>query len=217
MEEREGYIDGKTSLDTSYYVTSMGSDAEAIAHAEQGHWGIENSLHWVLDIAFREEEPRIRKDHAPANFATIRHMALNLLRKETSLRRSIKRIRLKAGWDTDYLETILGGVRAKWACPGSIPVAAGGPAWPLLPVSRPLPYVLAPPYRDKTSKHQSTAGGMSMGIRSASEALKDEKRKGTKEWSAKSAHCPKNCFSNCLYCYSHAQAVWQGQVVNWAE
>ncbi len=109
MVERERYVDGKTSLDTSYYVTSMGSDAETIAQAVRGHWGIENSLHWVLDIAFREDESRIRKENAPANFATIRHMALNLLRKETSLRRSIKGKRLKAGWDTDYLERILRG------------------------------------------------------------------------------------------------------------
>jgi len=60
----------------------------------------------VLDIAFREDESRIRKDHAPASFAITRHMALNPLRKETSLRRSIKTKRPKAGWDTDYLARI---------------------------------------------------------------------------------------------------------------
>jgi predicted transposase YbfD/YdcC len=109
MVERERYVNGKGSTETSYYVTSLGSDAACVARAVRGHWGIENSLHWVLDIAFREDESRIRKDHAPANFATIRHMALNLLRKETSLRRSIKTKRLKAGWDTDYLERILRG------------------------------------------------------------------------------------------------------------
>jgi predicted transposase YbfD/YdcC len=80
-------VDGVTSLETSYYITSLTSDAVQIARAVRGHWGIENSLHWVLDIAFREDESRIRKDHAPANFATIRHMALNLLRKETSSKR----------------------------------------------------------------------------------------------------------------------------------
>ena len=109
MVGRERYVNGKTSTETSYYVTSLGSDATCVSRAVRGHWGIENSLHWVLDIAFREDESRIRKDHAPANFAIIRHMALNLLRKETSLRRSIKTKRLKAGWDTDYLARILRG------------------------------------------------------------------------------------------------------------
>lgn len=109
MVERERAVNGDTSKETSYYVTSLKSDAARIARAVRGHWGIENSLHWVLDIAFREDESRIRKDNAPANFAVIRHMALNLLRKETSLRRGIKAKRLKAGWDMDYLKRILRG------------------------------------------------------------------------------------------------------------
>ncbi len=82
---------------------------EEIAGAVRGHWGIGNSLHWVLDITFREDECRIRKDHAPANFATLRHMALNLLKQENSKRRSIKTKRLKAGWDMEYLGRILNG------------------------------------------------------------------------------------------------------------
>ncbi len=109
MVQRERIVDGKTSNGTSYYITSLKSDAKTIARAIRGHWGIENSLHWVLDIAFREDESRIRKDHAPANFAIIRHTALNLLRQETSCKRSIKGKRLKAGWDTEYLGKILKG------------------------------------------------------------------------------------------------------------
>jgi len=101
MAQRERFINGTTRTETSYYVTSMGSDAEGVARAVRGHW--------VLDIAFREDESRIRKDHAPANFAVLRHMALNLLRRETSRRRSIKTKRLRAGWDTDYLSQILQG------------------------------------------------------------------------------------------------------------
>jgi len=109
MVERERIVDGKTRNETSYYITSLPSHAREVAQAIRGHWSIENSLHWVLDIAFREDECRIRKDHAPANFAIIRHMALNLLRQETSSKRGIKGKRLKAGWDTEYLARILKG------------------------------------------------------------------------------------------------------------
>jgi predicted transposase YbfD/YdcC len=62
----------------------------------RGHWGIENGLHWVLDIAFREDESRVRKDHAPENFAVVRHMALNLLKQEHTANVGIKAKRLKA-------------------------------------------------------------------------------------------------------------------------
>ena len=109
MTQRERYQNGETGVETHYYITSLKNDATRIAEAVRGHWGIENSLHWVLDIAFRQDECRIRKDHAPANFAVIRHMALNLLRQENSKRRSIRGKRLKAGWDADYLARILKG------------------------------------------------------------------------------------------------------------
>ncbi|OPY66704.1 MAG: hypothetical protein A4E57_02669 [Syntrophorhabdaceae bacterium PtaU1.Bin034] len=109
MTQRECYQDGTTSLEYRYYITSMKNNAKEIAGAVRGHWGIGNSLHWVLDITFREDECRIRKDHAPANFATLRHMALNLLKQENSKRRSIKTKRLKAGWDMEYLGRILNG------------------------------------------------------------------------------------------------------------
>lgn len=109
MAQRECYQNGQTTMEFRYYITSMESNAKKIAEAVRGHWGIENSLHWVLDIAFREDECRIRKDHAPANFAVLRHIALNLLRQENSKRRSIKTKRLRAGWDMDYLGKILEG------------------------------------------------------------------------------------------------------------
>jgi hypothetical protein len=64
-------------------------------------------LHWVLDIAFNEDHSRVRKDHAPQNFATIRHMALNLLKQEKTVKVGIKGKRLKCGWDTDYLLKVL--------------------------------------------------------------------------------------------------------------
>jgi hypothetical protein len=74
------------------------------------HWAVENSLHCVMDIAFREDESRIRKDHSPANFAVLRHIALNLIKQEKTSKRSVKGKRLKAGWDNAYLERVVFGV-----------------------------------------------------------------------------------------------------------
>jgi len=107
MVQRERRTPDTVSNETSYYISSLGSNAKELARAVRGHWGIENSLHWVLDIAFREDESRVRKDHAPENLAIIRHVALNLLKKETSSRRSIRTKRLRAGWDTEYLSKVL--------------------------------------------------------------------------------------------------------------
>jgi predicted transposase YbfD/YdcC len=105
MVERERLVENKASVETGYYISSLESDVTPLAKAIRGHWGIENSLHWVLDITFREDESRIRKDHAPENFAILRHLTLNMLRKEPS-KRSIKRKRLRAGWDNEYLASI---------------------------------------------------------------------------------------------------------------
>ena len=77
--------------------------ARTALEAVRSHWGIENSLHWVLDIAFREDECRIRRDHAPENFAILRRAALSLLKQEKSTRLGVHAKRLKAGWDTAYL------------------------------------------------------------------------------------------------------------------
>jgi predicted transposase YbfD/YdcC len=71
------------------------------------HWGIENCVHWVLDLAFREDESRVRTDHAATNLTTLRHLALNLLRRDRSAKVGIKGKRLKAGWDERYLERLL--------------------------------------------------------------------------------------------------------------
>jgi predicted transposase YbfD/YdcC len=75
----------------------------------RAHWGIENGLHWVLDIGFREDESRVRKDHAPENMAVLRHIALNLLKQEQTAKLGIKAKRLKAAWDQDYLLKVLSG------------------------------------------------------------------------------------------------------------
>ena len=80
----ERRIGEQVSIESRYYISSLPGDAKELLWAVREHWGIENSLHWVLDIAFREDESRVRKGHGPENLATIRHMALNLLRRETS-------------------------------------------------------------------------------------------------------------------------------------
>ena len=109
MVERERQFDHETVCETSYYIGSIEDNAEHFAHAVRSHWGIENSLHWVLDVSFREDESRIRKGNAPENFAVLRHIALNMIKKETSLKKSIKSKRLRAGWDNDYLLKVLAG------------------------------------------------------------------------------------------------------------
>jgi predicted transposase YbfD/YdcC len=98
---------GGTTAEVRYYLSSLPADAAAIARAVRGHWGIENRLRWVLDVAFREDESRVRTGHAAENFAVLRHIALNLLRRERSLRVGVKAKRLKCGWDEAYLLTVL--------------------------------------------------------------------------------------------------------------
>lgn len=93
-----------------YFLSSLKKDAKELLAAIRSHWSIENELHWVLDIAFREDESRIRKDHGPENFAVLRHIALNLVKQEKTQKASIKGKRLKAGWDEAYLLKILSGL-----------------------------------------------------------------------------------------------------------
>lgn len=107
LSERQ--IGEKREVQDRYYITSLENDAQKILQAKRSYWGIENCLHWVLDIAFNEDHSRVRKDHAPQNFAILRHMALNLLKLETTVKAGIKTKRLKCGWDTDYLFKVLAG------------------------------------------------------------------------------------------------------------
>lgn len=97
----------KTEYDTRYFITSLPPDPVQLLQVVRSHWQIENALHWVLDIAFREDENRVRKDHAPRNLALLRRLALNLLKRESSLKIGVKAKRLRAGWDAPYLLKVL--------------------------------------------------------------------------------------------------------------
>ena len=96
-----------TTVETRYFISSLPNDAHLALRAVRGHWNIENQLHWVLDISFREDDCRLRKGHGAENFAVLRHIALNLLRQETSETMGVKNRRLRAAWDEDYLLKVL--------------------------------------------------------------------------------------------------------------
>jgi len=107
MVERERQFNNRTESETSYYIGSITGNAQQFAGAVRSHWAVENCLHWVLDVSFREDESRVRKGTAPENFTMLRHIALNMIKKETSLKKSIKSKRLRAGWDNGYLLKVL--------------------------------------------------------------------------------------------------------------
>lgn len=105
--ERIRLIKEQETTEIAYYLSSLPPDADRILRAVRGHWGIENSLHWVLDMSFGEDQSRIRQHNAPHNMAVMRHVALNMIQKAKTKRQSIKRLRKMAGWDDQVLENIL--------------------------------------------------------------------------------------------------------------
>jgi len=111
MVEGERTVGTETSVERRYFISSLdGKDAQAFACVVRSHWGVENELHWTLDVSFREDECRVRQGNAAENFSTLRRIALNLL-KRSSFKAGIKGKRLRAGWDEDYLLKVLAGAR----------------------------------------------------------------------------------------------------------
>ena len=105
--QTERTLQGVTSRETRYYLSSLPASGREFSKAVRAHWGIENNLHWQLDISFDEDDCRIRKDRAPENLAVVRHIALNMLQHEKTLKRGVKAKRLQAAWDDQYLTTVL--------------------------------------------------------------------------------------------------------------
>lgn len=108
MVEATREAGGKTTVERRYYLSSLPLGVETFARAVRGHWGVENKLHWVLDVWFREDQSRARTGHAAENLATLRRLALNLLKREKTKKRGIKGKQLNAGWDHAYLLRLLG-------------------------------------------------------------------------------------------------------------
>ena len=100
-------VDGKETVQRRYYLSSLGVNVEKFARAVRGHWAVENGLHWVLDVVCGEDQSRARTGHAAENLAATRRLAVSLLRRDQTCRRSIKGKLLRAAIDPDYLKLIL--------------------------------------------------------------------------------------------------------------
>jgi predicted transposase YbfD/YdcC len=100
-------INGKTSVERRYYLSSLPEDASLFARAVRGHWAVENNLHWVLDVVFGEDQSRARTGFAVANLGMARRLALNLLRQDKTPGRSTKRKQMRAAFDLNYLQSLL--------------------------------------------------------------------------------------------------------------
>ena len=110
--ESERHVNDNISVEYRYYLSSTKSDASDFLAATRQHWSIENSLRWVLDVVFREDDARNRKENSAENFAILRHIALNLLKQEKTAGCGIQNKRLRAGWETSYLMKVLNGMMA---------------------------------------------------------------------------------------------------------
>lgn len=112
VESTREFVNGKrrgeVTVERRYYISSLPADAARLGGLVRAHWDIENRLHWVLDVTFGEDDSRVRVGNAPQNFGLLRRMAINLLRREDSIKKGPTVKRRRAMWDTDYLKTVLG-------------------------------------------------------------------------------------------------------------
>lgn len=108
MVESRRIIKEKETIERRYFLSSLPLDAQTFARAVRGHWGIENPLHWTLDVTFREDQSRARTRHAAQNMATLRRLALNLVKTDRSKKASVRQKRIRAALDTDFLMKLLG-------------------------------------------------------------------------------------------------------------
>jgi predicted transposase YbfD/YdcC len=108
MVESHREVDGRTTVERRYYLASLPLGVETFARALRSHWGVENKVHWIMDVCFREDQSRARAGYAAENLATLRRLALNLLKREKTKKRGIRGKQLNAGWDHAYLLRLLG-------------------------------------------------------------------------------------------------------------
>jgi predicted transposase YbfD/YdcC len=108
MVESLRELEGKSTVERRYYLSSLPLGVETFARAVRSHWGVENKVHWTMDVCFREDQSRARAGYAAENLATLRRLALNLLKKETTKKRGIRGKQLNASWDHAYLLRLLG-------------------------------------------------------------------------------------------------------------
>ena len=107
MVESIREMQGKLTRERRFFIASIGANAGTFARAVRGHWAIENTLHWSLDVSFAEDQCRVRSGYAAENLAILRHMSINILKGETTKRRGIKGKQKNAGWDPSYLLKLL--------------------------------------------------------------------------------------------------------------
>src|SRR5205823_1301255 len=100
-------VNGVEADEVVYYISSLSPRVKRFAKAVRGHWGIENRLHWSLDVIFSEDKSRARKDHSPLNLGMLRRLALAILQKDTSVKDNLRGKRLRAGWDEEVLLKLL--------------------------------------------------------------------------------------------------------------
>jgi predicted transposase YbfD/YdcC len=107
LVESQREIDGKVSIEQRYYILSIQSDVQRFATALRSHWSIENQLHWILDVGFAEDAAQSCQGYSAENLAVIRHIGINLLSTDKESKVGVKTRRLQAGWDDNYLKTVL--------------------------------------------------------------------------------------------------------------